>query len=127
MAQQGDKVTVFFMLGVMAFAVILVDDRWTRALLALLPMLLVAQRALTGTGVGDGATGAASRPRSTRQQDTKRYIEELLKHFKEFYATCHLMAGGQLDPSEAKDLAGGIEKRLNSLLAEVTDAARDAE
>jgi hypothetical protein len=33
------------------------------------------------------------------------------------------MAGGQLEPEEAKDLAGGIERRLNTLLADLTEEA----
>ena len=42
---------------------------------------------------------------------------------REFYTTCHLMAGGKLEPEEAKTLAGGIERRLNELLAEISDTA----
>ena len=108
----------------MAFAMIVVDDRWVRAGLGLLPALLLAQRALSGTGVRSRdapRVGAADRRGNPA---VRGYIEDLLKHFREFYTTCHLMAGGQLDPEEAKELAGGIERRLNALLAEVTDAAR---
>lgn len=43
MAQQNDKTTVFFMLTVMAFAIVLVDDRWVRVGLGLLPALLLAE------------------------------------------------------------------------------------
>lgn len=123
MAQQNDKTTVFFMLTVMAFAIVLVDDRWVRVGLGLLPALLLAERALMGSGVGEEPRiGAADR----RDDGAVRgYIDDLLKHFREFYTTCHLMAGGQLEPEEAKDLAAGIERRLNALLAEITDAARE--
>jgi hypothetical protein len=122
-AQQNDKTTVFFMLTVMAFAIVLVDDRWVRVGLGLLPALLLAERALMGSGVGEEPRiGAADR----RDDGAVRgYIDDLLKHFREFYTTCHLMAGGQLEPEEAKDLAAGIERRLNALLAEITDAARE--
>jgi len=122
-AQQNDKTTVFFMLTVMAFAIVLVDDRWVRVGLGLLPALLLAERALMGPGVGEEPRiGAADR----RDDGAVRgYIDDLLKHFREFYTTCHLMAGGQLEPEEAKDLAAGIEQRLNALLAEITDAARE--
>ena len=34
------------------------------------------------------------------------------------------MAAGQLEPEEAKSRAAKIERELNTLLAEVTDAAR---
>lgn len=33
------------------------------------------------------------------------------------------MAGGQLELEEAKDVAGGIERRLNTLLADITEEA----
>ena len=125
MEQQDDKVTIFFMLAVMAFAVVLVDDRWVRVGLGLLPALLLAQRALGGGGVGRRdreRVGAAADRRG--DQDVRAHIEELLKHFREFYTTCHLMATGNLEPAEAKDLAAGIERRLNKLLAEVTDAVK---
>ncbi len=125
MAQQSDdKVTVLFMLAVMAFAIVLVDDRWVRVGLGLLPALMLAQRALQGSGVGAKSAprvGAADR---RHDAEVRRYIDQLLKHFREFYTMCHLMAQGTLDPAEAKDLAAGLERRLNALLAEVTDAAR---
>lgn len=124
MEQQNDKLTVFVMLGVMAFAIVLVDDRWVRVGLGLLPALLLGQRALMGSGVGQAEShrvGAADR---RSDEDVRSYIDDLLKHFREFYTTCHLMASGSLEPAEAKDLAAGIERRLNALLAEVTDAAR---
>ena len=54
----------------------------------------------------------------------REYIETLLKHFRQFYTTCHLMAAGQLEPKEAKSRAAEIERELNTLLAEVTDVAR---
>ena len=123
--EQHDRTTVYFMLAVMGFAMVLVDDRWVRVGLGLLPALLLAQRALSGAGVRSAEVaprvGAADHRANAVVRD---YIDDLLKHFREFYTTCHLMAGGQLDPEEAKDLAAGIERRLNELLAEVTDAAR---
>ena len=132
MEQQNDKTTVFFMVAVMAFAIVLVDDRWVRVGLGLLPALLLAQRALMGSGVGaasaplvGAAAAAAAKADDRRASEAVRgHIDELLKHFREFYTTCHLMASGSLEPEEAKDLAAGIERRLNALLAQVTDAAR---
>ena len=125
MEQQNDKTTVLLMLGILAFAVVLVDDRWVRVGLGLLPALLLAQRALMGSGVGGDShrVGAANR---RADEAVRGYIDELLKHFREFYTTCHLMAGGQLEPEEAKSLAGAIERRLNALLAEITEASRGA-
>ena len=124
MEQQNDKPTVFFMLAVMAFAIVLVDDRWVRVGLGLLPALLLAQRALVG-GAAGGGKNASSVGAADRRTDVavRGHLEELLKHFRDFYTTCHLMAGGNLEPEEAKRLAGGIERRLNELLAEINDTA----
>ncbi|MFQ5537434.1 MAG: hypothetical protein ACE5GJ_08280 [Gemmatimonadota bacterium] len=114
---------VIFMVALILFAVVLVDERWIRTAVALVPALLLAQRALAAgeDGPASVATGPADR---RRDGDVRRYIDDLLKNFREFYATTHLMATGALDPEEAKDRAAGIERRLNALLAEVTEAAR---
>lgn len=124
MEPHSDKPTVLFLLAVMAFAIVLVDDRWVRVGLGLLPGLLLAQRALMGSGLGQQAAprvGAADR---RADEEVRGYIDELLQHFREFYTTCHLMTTGSLEPAEAKTLAAGIERKLNELLARVTDAAR---
>ena len=136
MEQQNDKATVFFMVAVMAFAMVLVDDRWVRVGLGLLPALLLAQRALLGAGIGAteeylvGAAAEAQRAggatEDRRGDDAVRgYIDELLKHIREFYTTCHLMAGGQMEPEEAKNVAAGVERQLNRLLAEISDEAQE--
>ena len=52
MNSQKDRFTVFLEVAVIAFAIVLVDDRWVRVGLGLLPALLLAQRALGGAGVG---------------------------------------------------------------------------
>ena len=122
--EQGDKVTVILLVVLVAFAVLIVDERWLRAAIAFVPTMLLAQRAVQArlaTRTPAPFVGAANR---REDQDIRAHIDDLLKHFREFYTTCHLMAAGQLEPEEAKDLAGGIERRLNKLLAEVTDAAR---
>lgn len=121
--ESGDKLTVVLLLALIAFAVLIVDERWLRAAIALVPALLLAQRALQPpTALAHRpAVGAADRRTDT---DVRSHIDDLLKHFREFYTTCHLMATGSLEPAEAKDLAAGIERRLNTLLAEVTEHAR---
>ncbi len=124
MESRDDRTTIFFLVAVMACAIILVDDRWVRAGLGLLPALLLAQRALMGAGVGgakDSQLGAADRREDHRARE---HIETLLKHFRQFYTTCHLMAAGGLEPEEAKSRAAGIERELNTLLAEVTGVAQ---
>ena len=120
MAQENDKVTVLFMLAVMTFAVVLIDERWVRAGLGLIPALLLAQRALMGVGVG------AEPPPGTgdRRADTgvRGQIQELLKLIREFYAMCHIVADGQLDPDKAKARAQVVEGQLNTMMAELLES-----
>ena len=118
MKQESDKPTVLFMLAVMTFAVILVDDRWVRAGLGLLPALLLAQRALSGSGIG------SDRPDGDERRSDgglREKVQELLKLIREFYTTCHMVAVGQLEPSKAKAKAQVVERRLNLMMAEMLD------
>jgi len=122
----NDKTTVFFMLGVMTFAVIMVDDRWVRAGLGLLPALLLAQRAVMGVGVG--ATGERS-PATERRTDegVRAQIQELLKLIRDFYTTCHMVAVGQLEPAKAKAKAQVVERRLNQMMADMLERVEGAD
>ena len=126
MTSGNDKTTVFFMLGVMTFAIILVDDRWVRVGLGLLPALLLAQRAVVGVGVG--ATGEA-RPSVERRTDVgvREQIQELLKLIRDFYTTCHMVAIGQLEPSKAKAKAQVVERRLNQMMADMIESIEGAD
>lgn len=121
---KGDAVTVLLLLALLTFVVVLVDDRWMRAAIAFVPAMLIVQRALAPSGGGNEGpkTGAAER---REDAEVRRYIDQLLKHFREFYSTCHLMANGLIEPENAERRAGQLEHELNRLLAEVTDAARD--
>lgn len=123
MKQASDNVTVVFMLGVMAFAIVLVDDRWVRTGLGLLPALLLAQRALVGAGVGTTNSSSATAPRDDRRADggVQEQIQELLKLIREFYSTCHMVAVGQLEPSKAKAKAQVVERRLNLMMADMLE------
>ncbi|MDA0328654.1 MAG: hypothetical protein O2958_06565 [Gemmatimonadetes bacterium] len=123
MKQASDNVTVVFMLGVMAFAIVLVDDRWVRTGLGLLPALLLAQRALVGAGVGTTNSSSATAPRDDRGADggVREQIQELLKLIREFYSTCHMVAVGQLEPSKAKAKAQVVERRLNLMMADMLE------
>ena len=125
MQDGNDKVTVLFMLAVMTFAIILVDDRWVRVGLGVLPALLLAQRALMGVGVGSaGPPGGDER----REDDGSRgQVQDLLKLIREFYTTCHMVAVGQMEPSKAKAKAQVVERRLNLMMANMLDtSASDA-
>lgn len=119
MKRENDKPTVLFMLAVMTFAVVMVDDdRWMRAGLSLLPALLLAQRALSGVGIGvDSGRSVGDDRRS--DMDVREKIQELLKLIREFYTTCHMVAVGQLEPSKAKAKAQVVERRLNLMMADM--------
>ncbi len=123
--QNGDAATVLFMLALLTFAVVLVDDRWLRTAVAFVPAMLIVQRALSASRKGEEGPriGAAERRNDVQ---VRSYIDELLKHFREFYSTCHLMANGLIQPEDAEKRAGRLEHDLNRLLADVTEAAREA-
>jgi len=120
--QTNDKPTIFFMLAVMAFAIVLVDDRWVRVGLGLLPALLLAQRALMGSGVGPASEADATSPED-RRSDTgvREQIQDLLSLIREFYTTCHMVAVGQLEPAKAKAKAQVVEGKLNAMMASMLD------
>jgi hypothetical protein len=126
MEQKNDKPTVLFMLAVMTFAVVLVDDRWVRAGLALLPTLLLAQRALLGAGVGaKGPPKGVGERRS--DVDVRGQVEELLKLIREFYTMCHVVADGRLEPTRAKARAQVVESQLNEMMAQLLDKGERVE
>ncbi|HSG08849.1 MAG TPA: hypothetical protein VLA36_10860 [Longimicrobiales bacterium] len=117
-----DSFEVFFMVVLLAFAVVLVDERWLRTAVAVLPALVLAQRAL---GMSNGArTAQAPEDERRRDEEIRTYIDRLLKHFREFYATCHLVGARVLTTEAAEERANNLEKELNKLLAEIIEAAR---
>jgi len=119
---KSESLSVFLMVTLLAFAVVLVDERLLRTAMAVLPALWLAQRAL-------GVNAPAAEPpavEADRRTDTeiRAYIDRLLKYFREFYTTCHLMGAGVLTPDAAEERANNLEKELNRLLAEITSAAK---
>lgn len=125
MNQGSDRPTVLFMLAVMAFAIILVDDRWVRVGLGLLPALLLAQRAVGGGGVGARPGPPVGEERRSNP-GLRDQVQELLKLIREFYTTCHMVAVGQLEASKAKAKAQVVERKLNLMMAEMLEAIDDA-
>lgn len=122
MSKSHDKPTVLFLLAVMAFAIILVDDRWMRVGLGLLPALLLAQRALGARAVGAVPELAPGVSADRRRDPTLRErVEDLLALIREFYTTCHFVAIGQLEPSKAKAKAQEVERKLNAMMVEMID------
>ena len=114
---------VILILLLLALAVFLVDERWLRAGVSIVPALLLLQRAKTAAPVA-GAQAEADNTERRADPMIRGYIEELLRQIREFYTTCHLMTGGELGPAAAKDRVTAIERSLNLLLAKVSDAAK---
>lgn len=119
---KNEKLSVFLMVVLLAFAVVLVDERWLRTGLAVLPALMLAQKAL-----GVGQAPAPPLPEGDdrrRDEEVRAHVEQLLKHFREFYTTCHLMSVNVLTIQAAEERANNLERDLNQLLARITETAR---
>ncbi len=120
--EKSETLSVFLMIVLLAFAVVLVDERMLRTAVAVLPALMLAQKALQPKQTQAPVTGAAV---NRRQDDEVRaYIEQLLKYFREFYTTCHLMSVNVLSVEAAEERAALLERELNQLMAQVTETAR---
>ena len=124
MEQKGDVGSVVILMFVLAFAVVIIDERWLRVLVAVVPALLLAQRALSApVGAGQDRVGAVER---RMDDETRSAVDELLRHIREFYLTCHLIGSGRISADEAVEEASKKERDLNRLLARVTDRARSS-
>ncbi|NJD18792.1 MAG: hypothetical protein FIA95_05850 [Gemmatimonadetes bacterium] len=124
---KNETLSVLLMVVLLAFAVVLVDERWLRTGLAVLPGLMLAQRALgmgTAQAEAKAATAAALAEDRRHDLEMRAHIEQLLKHFREFYATCHLMSVNVLTTAAAEERATNLERDLNQLLARITETGR---
>ena len=115
----GDKLTVVLLVGLIAFAVVLVDERMLRTAIAFVPALLLAQRAMRASIVPEPSPLRVDDAPST-DEEVSQHINDLLKELREFYSTCHLMVNERIAPEQAKERAGAIERKLNKILADVT-------
>lgn len=122
---RNESISVLLMVTLLAFAVVLVDERVLRTGLAVLPALMLAQKAL-GMGRPAPAAAALASPQDDRRHDEemRSHVEQLLKHFREFYTTCHLMSVNVLTIEAAEERAANLERDLNQLLAKITETAR---
>ena len=111
--------TVLFHVALLTIIVLLVDERLMRGALAILPAMLLAQRAI-------GATQAKSTGEWTGVHDrrmdlhVREHVTKLLGRFRDFYAMIHLMTSGGITSDEAMARAGELEKDLNRLLDDIT-------
>lgn len=123
--EKSETLSVALMVLLLAFAVVIVDHRWLRVAIAVLPALMLAQRALAASAPAE-APVEEEEPDRREDHEVRGYIDELLKHFREFYTTCHLMGVGVLTPQAAEERATSLERELNRLLATITRVARSA-
>jgi hypothetical protein len=115
--------SIVLLILVLSFAVVIVDERWLRVAIAFVPALLLAQQGIRAADRGEeeSASGWADRRTDPQMRDS---VDELLRHIREFYLTCHMMGTGKLSPDDAVEKAAQQELQLNRLLARVTDGAK---
>lgn len=123
---KNEQISVFLMVVLLAFAVVLVEERWLRTAVTVLPALMLAQKAL-GVGRPAEAPAAVLTPDDDQRHDRemRAHVEQLLKHFREFYTTCHLMSVNVLTVEAAEERANNLERDLNQLMGRITATARE--
>lgn len=120
--QKTDVASVVLLIFVLSFAVVIVDERWLRVAIAFVPAMLLAQQALKKSG---GESPSEETPDRRSDDLVRSAVDELLRHIREFYLTCHMMGTGKLSPDDAVEKAAQQELELNRLLARVTDGVKN--
>ena len=121
--RKSDALWTVLMITALVLIVYLVDAGWLRAAVSLVPALLLAYRPFrAGTAKGEELEEGGIDRR--RDLDMRGVVDELLRHIREFYLTCHLMATGKLSPDDAVEKVAQQELELNRLFARVTDQAK---
>jgi len=117
MSDKPETGTILFEVALLTVVVLLVNELLMRAALSFIPAMLLAQRALKSSGAPP-----SSEPISTEDQNPVReHVSKLLEYFQKFYATCQLMASGEITPGEALSRTSDLEEDLGSLLDKVTE------
>ena len=116
MSRKPETGTFLFEVALLTLVVFLVDEWLIRGALAFIPAMLLAQRALDTAKAPEGWTPADQGSPAA----IKGPIEKLLRVFREFYSTCHLVGSGGITPDEAHQRTMDLEKDLNRLMDEVT-------
>ena len=111
--------TILFEVVLLTVVVLLVDEWLIRGALAFIPAMLLAQRALDA-GSNKASEGSTSLHDRRSDAPVREHVTRLLEHFRQFYATCHLMGSGGITPEEALHRTHDLEKDLSQLLDEVT-------
>ena len=123
MNEKSQTGTILFEVALLTVVVLIVDEPLIRAGLAFVPALLLAQRAVNAAS--GGVPVGALRGERREDDDVRDHIKRLLAHFREFYATCHLLGKGEISSPEAMRRTGHLEAELNRLLDEVTNGTRE--
>ena len=118
--------TVLFHVALLTIIVLLVDERLMRGALAVIPAMLLAQRAI-GASQAMATTDWTGIHDRRMDEHVRKHVIKLLGHFRDFYAMNHLMSSGGMNSDEAKVRASDLEKDLNRLLDEVTAGPQDEE
>lgn len=121
--RKSDAAWTVLMITVLVLIVSLVEVGWLRALISIVPAVLLAYRPFPARTVRQGALqeGEVDRRQDIEMRDA---VDELLRHIREFYLTCHFLATGKLSPDDAVEKAAQQELQLNQLFARVTDQAK---
>ena len=122
--KKADVASIVLLIFVLSFAVIIVDERWLRVAIAFVPALLLAQQGLRATNRSEEEEDASGWANRRNDLEMRGAVDELLRHIREFYLTCHMMGTGKLSPDDAVEKAAQQELQLNQLLARVTDGAK---
>jgi hypothetical protein len=121
--QKADVASVVLLIFILSFAVVVVDERWLRVAIAFVPAMLLAQHALGKSGASREASDEKWAERRS-DPEMRGSVDELLRHIREFYLTCHMMGTKKISPDDAVERAAQQELQLNQLLARVTDGAK---
>ena len=126
MNEKPETGTILFEVALLTIVVFLVDEWLIRGALAFIPAMLLAQRALEAgnTKAPEGLTSINDR---RTDEPVREHVTRLLEHFRQFYATCHLMGRGGISPEEALHRTHDLEKDLSRLLDEVTKERQEVE
>jgi hypothetical protein len=119
MEKKPETGTILFEVFLLTVVVLMVDEWMIRGALAFIPAMLLAQRALDAgsTKASENLTAMFDR---RSDEPVREHVAKLLEHFRQFYATCHLMGSGGITPEEALHRTHDLEKDLSRLLNEVT-------
>ncbi len=115
--------TILFEVALLTIVVLMVDEWAIRGALAFIPAMLLAQRALEAGGTK--ASESSIPPAHPADVPVGAFVTRLVAHIRQFNATCHLAATGEIPPDVAQHRTSDLEKDLSRLLAELRGESRD--